>query len=581
MVLAASGTSNLLVVDLLIILASAGVVAVAMRRFKLPTVPAYLIAGFSLGPGGLGLINDTEEVRAIGDLAIALLMFGIGMHLDWRSLKRRWKIMVGAGAASVITCTLVLAVALLAVGVAPPVALALGMALSLSSTAVVARLLYALREHTRVKGQLALGVLIVQDIAVFAMLLALPSLALWNGTLATIDTASGASLASVAQQIGLGTLALAGLIFVGRFILPRMLDEASRMGSDEVMIVIATAFAIGAAALGAASGIGPELGAFLAGILLGRTIFKHHISGHVGTLRDLFIAVFFTTFGMYLESSVLLDQAHIIIGATIALILLKTIAISFGCWVIGATPRLALGCGFLLAQAGEFSLIIVLAASSTMLGLIDPIMLQRTTAVVALSIALMPLLARASSLAMYYLHVDFSPPWIRSFSLQTQTTTPETDTPPTIDIVAGYGVVGRAASMALRSHDSDIRVIDMNPVTVRTGREEGQRFIYGDMGSADVLEQAGIADARLLILTAPDLDAMERACLNAKRMNPNVRIIARAAFESQCDRLHSVGADEVIVEEITLAVALEHAVMNVLGSHTADEIIPPTVRDTA
>jgi CPA2 family monovalent cation:H+ antiporter-2 len=578
MVLAAAQPTNVLIIDLLVILASAGVVAIAMRRFRLPTVPAYLLAGLVLGPGGLELIDNSDEVRSIGDLAIALLMFGVGMHLDWRSLKRRWQVMAGAGAASVVASTGVLVLALLALGINPPVAIALAMALSLSSTAVVARLLYAQREHTRAKGQLALGVLIVQDIAVFAMLLALPSLALWNGSLATLDTAGGATAALVAKEIAVGTAALIGLVVVGRFVLPRLLDEASRTSSDEVMIVIATAFAIGAAALGAISGIGPELGAFLAGILLGQTTFKHHISGHVGTLRDLFIAVFFTTFGMYLDADVLFSQAHIIIGATIGLIVIKSAAIAFGCWVVGAPPRLAVGCGFLLAQAGEFSLVIVLAASSTAIGLIDTLMLQQTTAVVAISIAIMPLLARASSVAMYRITSTISLPWVRSSSLHEQAE--QSTEPRTIDIVAGYGVVGRAAAQALATHQSDIRVIDMNPITVRTGREDGSRFIYGDMGSMEVLEEAGITDARLLILTAPDLDAMERSCRSAKRMNPDVRIIARAAFEGQCERLHSAGADEVIVEEVTLAVALEHAVMNVLSASVQPESLQD-IRDTA
>jgi len=546
------------VAGLVAILVTAALVALVMQRLRLQTIPAYLISGALLGLTGLA--GQAASVQDIADLAIVLLLFGIGMHLDAGSLKVGLRQTLSASTLAVAVS--VVALWPLAWVVTPGwhAALALAMALSLSSTAVVLRLLTDWRELHRMHGRISLAVLVVQDIVVIPMLLAVPLLAEAAGTRTPpqTDTGDGGNML-------LGTLlsvgAILGIVIVGKVVLPRLLRLAStaRSGGAEVMMILAVAYALGAAALTQVLGLSPALGAFLAGFLLGQTDFKYHLSGQVGVIRDLFMAVFFTAVGAKLD----LGQADAsflltVLAGFAVVVAVKAVAIGLACWSSGLNARLSTHVGMGLSPAGEFGIVILGVAAGTENALISPEVFSQGIAIIFLSMLVNPLLLSAGRAMGERASALPSAPWIpRGASLSDA----ESDgNHRSAVIVAGFGVVGRAVVDRLTKLGVPASVVEMNTRTVSTQRKGGRKILFGDVADPEVLESAGVRDASALVLTIPDETAVLRACRNAKRLNPGIFIVARTTYLSRGMRAASEGADRTVIEEIVTAEAMEHLV---------------------
>ncbi len=317
----ASDTDWAIITDLVVILVSAAVVAVVMQPMRMAAIPAYLIAGAVVGPRSLGLVPSPEGLGAISHLEIILLLFGIGLELHLSVLRHRLARMILAGFGS---CLLSVAIGwpiAIWFGLAPPAALAVAMALALSSTALVMRIITERRELRRMRGRLALSILVIQDMIVLGMLAAIPALAAWAGSDMKLvaDTndrlaADGGALKFVVAAI-LRVGGAAVLIVLGRAILPRVLRESSKGRSLEVMTLVGVAAALLAAVIAQSIGFSLEMGAFLAGFMLAGTPFRHQLSGQIGPLRDIFIAVFFTTLGMKLDPSILAELWWVVLAA--------------------------------------------------------------------------------------------------------------------------------------------------------------------------------------------------------------------------------------------------------------------------
>ncbi|MCH9002451.1 MAG: cation:proton antiporter, partial [Planctomycetes bacterium] len=308
MLAAASDADWAIITDLVVILVSAALVAVVMQPMRLAAIPAYLIAGAFIGPRALGLVPSPEGLGAISHLAIILLLFGIGLELHLSVLKHRLARMIVAGFGSCLLSILVGWPIAIWFGLAPPAALAVSMALALSSTALVMRIIADRRELRRMRGRLALSILVIQDMIVLGMLAAIPALAAWAGSsdvkLAADPDVRSAADGGTLQFVIEAILRVGGvvvLIVLGRVILPRVLRESFKGRSLEVMTLAGVAAALLAAVVAQGIGFSLEMGAFLAGFMLAGTPFRHQLSGQIGPLRDIFIAVFFTTLGMKLD----------------------------------------------------------------------------------------------------------------------------------------------------------------------------------------------------------------------------------------------------------------------------------------
>ncbi len=557
--LAATGGGGDVLVSALIILATAGLVAVGMRRLRLEVVPAYLIAGALIGPHALQLVASADSVNAISHTAMILLMFGIGLHLDLGMLRSGVGVMVLAGACSCVAITAVGWPIALAFGLPAPTALAVAMALSMSSTAVVLRILMERREIRRPAGRMAFFILIVQDIVAIAMLVAISGLAQWagvNGEAAVSQERTwGEFIADAALKIGI----VAGIIVVGRLLLPPLLREAAKGKSAEVMMVLSTAAALGAAIATQSVGFSAELGAFLAGLLLSATPFRHQLSGQIGPVRDLFIAVFFTAVGMQLNPSTLVSSWWIIALALVVMLVIKAGLIGLTCWSVGAAPTTSVAVGLSLAQAGEFSLVVLASASHQKV--INDGQLSAVTAVVAISLIITPSLFRLSSRLRPWALRLRPAPWISSgqvANLMDETPNEEESAPESAlrlrhVVLAGYGVVGRAVAEKLDTLGVPYTIVEFNPNTVKLQTGLGRSVVFGDVTNEAVLESAGVGYADAVILTIPDEEAVLRSCQLVRSMNPSAFIAARTNYLSKGMLATSLGADHVTVEELATA----------------------------
>jgi CPA2 family monovalent cation:H+ antiporter-2 len=571
--LAAGDGPSALVVDLVIILAAAGIVSVVAGWLRLATVPAYLITGALIGPDLLGLVSDKGEVNDLGSLAIVLLMFGIGLHMDMTVLAGKLWRMIGLSTSAIVLTTLPLWPFVMALGAPAPSALAIAMSLSLSSTALVLRVLQQRRQMQRMSGRLSLAILIVQDLAVIGILIALPGIARWAGTgvVADLPEESRAGEALVGALRALG--GIAGIFIVGRYVLPAVLRMASRGSSGETLMVLSVAFAIGSAAITAWLGLSPELGAFLGGFLLSSTPFRHHLSGQIGTVRDLFIAVFFTILGMALDPHVLIADWEIILLGTVVVMAVKGGVIAGACVLFGTTFGVGLQVGIGLCQVGEFALVILSVADEPELGLVTEEQMAMLVAIIVLSLLVTPQLMSLGERLSHPTPLARTAPWVATDALidadQREVAHAESVNDRPHVIVAGFGVVGRAVADRMGHTDATVTIIEMNVETVRRQRSMGKSIVYGDTSDAEVLENAGIHHADVLAITFPDQESTLRACRVAKGLNPNVFIIARTNFLSRAMVAMNLGANEAVVEEMATAEAMDRVVERVIGAREA------------
>ncbi len=561
------------VIDVLAILGTAAAVAIVLQRARLALIPAYLIAGALAGPNAIRLVRSPESLASISSLAIILLMFGIGLHLHLSALGRSMARMLLIGTFSTAASVLSLWPLALSFGVGAPAALALCMALSCSSTALVLRLIAERGELKHNSGRLALAILVVQDMLVIPMLAAMPLLARWAGAADAIGAHDPHAPASepwtrFASDAATRVAGIAALIIFGRLFLPRLLREAARERTGEVMVIVSVATAIGAGVATQAMGFSPELGAFLAGFLLAATPFRHQISGQIAPLRDLFMAVFFTTLGMQLDPHTLAEYWWVVMIGGAVMTAVKALAIGGVAWGFGATPAVSVAVGFALAQGGEFGLVLMRVAEID--GVVDHVTVVNGAAIIVVSLILTPGLVNIGRTWSGRWHTARCAPWIVSgLGEGPDINARPMQTGQRRAIVGGYGQVGRTVVAALLERGVRCSIVEINSECVRDRRmeETGEhRFIFGDVSNPEVLETAGIHESDALVLTMPDEQSALRACAIARRLKPNIFITARITFASQSRMARELGADVVIVEEAETARGMKEAVLARLES---------------
>ena len=566
--LAASGDTALMS-SLFVVLALAGLTALVMGRAGIAAIPAFIVAGAVAGPPALGLVPAADQLGGISDHAIVLLLFGIGLHIEPGELGKGSLRLIVTGAAAVLGCIALLFPAAMLFGLAWAPAIAVAMALAVSSTAVVLRRLMQRRELRHPAGRLALAILIVQDLAVPVLLIAIGALGKLSTGGDTQPDPLRVALVAVASIAG-----VAGLLVVSRLLLPKLLRQASIVGSDEVMLALGVAIAIGAALATNTLGFSYELGAFLSGLILGATPFRHQIGALIGPARDFFLAVFFTTLGMAVDLAPLAELwPAVLIGGT-AMIVIKAGAIGAASWATWGTGLVAATVGLTLAQAGEFSLILLDASSEA--GLINEGTQTAAVAIVVVSLILTPV-PIALGRWMNPLLSKIPQPFWRADDAEEGDSGHHghDDSPDTVRvIIGGFGPIGRAAAEHLDKAGIHTTIIELNEKTVRTNKALGRRMVYGDLSKSEVLESAGVRSAQALILTSPDENANMRACQVGRTMNAGMCIVTRMNHLGNGLRAKSLGADAIVVEEVAAAQAMERIIAERFGVQTDEQPRP-------
>ncbi len=532
--------------DLNVLMTFAGGLAGALalgylaHRLRLSPIVGYLLAGVAVGPFTPGYVADRRVAEQFAEIGVILLLFGIGLRLHLRELAAVWRVAVPGALVQSTLSTLALAGALRLLGWDWTAGILLGMAISVASTVVMALVLGERHDLHATIGHIAIGWTVMEDLLTVVLLLLLPIVFASAGPAASL----GPALAWAAAKI----VALVGLVAVlGRFVIPRALDRIERTRSRELftlaVLVLAVGIAVGAAEV---FGVSVALGAFLAGLAVGRSEFAARAAGDAVPMRDAFAVLFFVATGMLFDPRSLVRSALVITVVLAVVVIVKPLAAALTVRALGTPWATAVPVGAAFAQVGEFSFI--LGTTARGLGLIDDAGWSALVAASLVSIALNPSLYR----------------WARRVSSAAAVPpAPREGAPLAIDprsaILVGYGPVGRIVHRLLQERGFLITVVDLNLATVRRLRAENVPALHGDVLRTGTLDEAGLAKAGSLILSADVEDAAE-VVRQARLANPGLHILVRCSHLRDAAGLRRAGADVVAAGEAEVGVALAEAV---------------------
>ena len=514
--------------DFVLLLAFAVGIVALFRSLRLNPVLGYFVAGALIGPDGFRLMQNPEATQKIGEFGIIFLLFMIGLDLSWDRLKAMRGQVLGVGSAQIIlTAGAFFGIAQL-LGYPLSTSIIIGGALALSSTALVLQVLEQRGELAGQTGRLSLAILILQDIAVLPMLVLLPILASGEGSMATALGIAGVRAAA----------ALLVITIIGRLLLRPLFSMIARLDIHELFVATTLLVVFGISWLTEMAGLSGALGAFLAGLLLAETKFRHQIEADVKPYKSLLMGLFFMTVGMKIDLQFILGhtmQVMLIAGGIIAV----KATVLFGVLrAAGYAKRTTAHTALLLAQGGEFAFILFGLAGQY--DVMDGMLVQTLLLSVTLSMAATPLLDTAGAVLerRWWYRVRTTPDL-----LNTETRDLEGHI-----VIAGYGRMGQLIGSYLAHEKIPFVALDTNPREVSAGRKRHQPVYYGDAGRPDVLEAIGVERAHALVITLHDpakADALTKAMRAA---HPNMPIFVRARDKAHAYALEILGANLAVPE---------------------------------
>ncbi|MGM0481600.1 MAG: cation:proton antiporter [Pseudomonadota bacterium] len=536
--------------NLLLLLGVAVVLVWAFRRIKLPAILAYLCAGIIAGPHVMGWIADPDEYHLIAELGIVLLLFSLGLEFSLPKMiaMRRW--VFGLGAAQVLGSLLVfLVVSFLVLG-NWAAALAVAGALALSSTAVVIKQLTESSQTATRRGQMTVAVLLFQDIAVVPLLIIIPLLA-GNG--------DGNIAYSLLMALVKGAAVIAVLMAVGKWVLPYVFGEIAKQRTDELFVLATLLVALVAGGLTHMFGLSMALGAFLAGMMLGESKYKHQLEADIRPFRDILMGLFFTTVGMQLALNIFVQSLHWVVLIVVAMAATKLMIIRYVAKLMKERDRDAWGSSISLFQMGEFGFVIVSLAGTY--NLLSAEVASVLVGVGVLSMAITPLvIEKLQPLVSFMVKEPDSSSDIEQH-LQQQGSSEE-DSPV---LICGFGRVGQTISRFLDVEGIRHRAVDNDPLRVQEAAAGGAPVFFGDSAKRDILRAVGAARASLIIISfADDLRAAE-VLRQIREMNPDVYVIVRSRDDLNLDVLHNAGASQVVPDTLEASLMLISHVMSRSG----------------
>lgn len=503
-----------------------------------------------VGPHALGLIQDHDQVEILAELGVVLLLFGIGLELSLDRVRRLWRlILLGGGVQVAATILVVMGVGVL-LGRDPRSAILLGFIIAISSTAIVLRDLSTRGELDTPHGRLALGILVFQDLCVVPMVLVVPILG---------DTGGGTA---VWGPLLTATAVVAGVLVATRFIVPRFLDAIARTRQRDLFVLSVFLVCLGTAWAVSSTGVSLALGAFLAGLVVSGSRYREQAVSDLVPVRDVLTSVFFVSIGMLLDLSDVFDELVPILGLFAAIVVGKFIVIFLTGSVLRLPLRVRVMTAASLSQVGEFSFVLLIAASGT--GLLEEPFQSNLTVAIILSMLATPFgLALGPHLASGLGKLG---PLTRLLEVRTTAEHHEADPPGDHVIIAGYGLTGQTLARALANNRTRYIIADLNTETVRDATQQGEPAYFGDVTSPEVLAHLGVADATELIVAINDPDATVRAVRTARHAAPNLRIIVRTTYKDDVKRLEAAGATKVFAAETAVASVIIDRVIRDLNS---------------
>ena len=531
---------NLAYLTDIIILLAAAVIAVPISRFAgLGTVPGFLLAGVAVGPSALGLIDNRVEIAHLAELGVVMLLFVIGIELKPSRLWLMRRMVFGLGILQmVVTGALIIAAAYFVFGVELRSAILIGPVLALSSTAFVLQLLSEQKMLASDYGRTSVAVLLFQDLAVVPLL-----------ALASLLTAAGFT---VGEDIGLALLEaliiLALIILGGRYFLQPILHRVARLGSPEIFTACAMLLVLGTAVLMAQIGLSMAMGAFVAGLLVADSEFRHQIVAEIRPFRGLLLGLFFMSMGMSLELAQFFAEPLVFVGLVLMLMLIKAAVLWPLVMLFGHKGGIALAIALLLAQSGEFALVIFAVAFDG--ALLEEGFFQQLLLVVVLSmLATPPLAGLGYRLAASRRGVPVGEAVAKE------------DVASTPIVIVGFGRVGRRVAQIFEMRDVPYVAVDIDASLVKRERSAGRTVFYGDARQPDVLKSLGVGEAGLIIVTVNDFQATDQVVSSLHRTLPKLNILARGHNQEHCQSLRAHGAWLAVSENLEASIVLAQAAL--------------------
>ena len=527
--------------DVLILLLAAMLLGALCERLKQSAILGYLLAGTLLGPNALDLMPSHRAVATIAELGVALLLFTIGLEFSWRRLRTIGPIALGGGTVQVLLTGGLTAGICLALGLGGRPALAVGAMVALSSTACVLRLLVNRAEIDGIHGRHALGILLLQDIAVVPLVLVVTALG-GEGSVSAIQIGW-----ELGRAAGVAALLVAGLFVVLNYLVPLLLGARAAAKNRDLPILLAIVTAVGAAWASHKLGLSPALGAFIAGLLLAESPFATQIRADVASVRTLFVTLFFSSIGMLSNPAWVLEHWALVAAVVAAIVFGKTIVIFGVSRLFNSSPGHAIATGICLAQVGEFSFVLAEVARHGQL--IDTGLFELIVAATIGTLFLTPyLVAMAPHLAKFVGRLSVQEARLLR-PLDEASLQPDTELNGHI-VIVGFGPAGqRIAETLMRRHKSLLVVVELSTKSADIARTYGLRTYIGDATRAEVLEHLRIGAARAVAVTLPDPAAARHVIEQVHSLNPETPIVARARYHVYRWELMLAGAPVVVDEE--------------------------------
>jgi CPA2 family monovalent cation:H+ antiporter-2 len=530
--------------DILILLSTALVFGVVCERLRQNAILGYLAAGALLGPNALQFISNASEVSALAELGVALLLFTIGLEFSWPRLRRLGAVALGGGTVQVVVTVVLGAMTALVFGMSTRTALAIGAIVALSSTACVLRLLMSRAELESSHGRHALGILLMQDIAVVPLVLLVTVLG-GEGSLQQVGM-------DVVKTLGWACVLVVVLYLLLNRVVPRVLHLESLYRNRDLPILLAIVTGLGSAWGSHKLGLSPALGAFVAGMLVAESPFATQIRSDVASIRTLLVTLFFSAIGMLGDPAWFVQHLPAVLALVLAVVAGKAVII----WVILRLFRLthsnALAAGICLGQIGEFSFVLAAVGRGTVIS--DDLFALVISATITTLFLTPYLVAMAPRLSVAIVGL------LRRIKLIAPGPLREAaELRPTRDhliIIIGFGPAGQAVGEAIERLADRVTVIDLNPSMIERAHQLEFVGHVGDAMHADVLEHVGIASATAAVVTIPDPAAARTIVELIRSSAPEVHIIARARYHRYSADLQAGGAHDVIDEELSVGARL-------------------------
>ncbi len=534
--------------EILAILTSAVFVVWLFRRLKLPAILAYLVAGMLVGEHGFNVTQDQVDYDHFAELGIVFLLFTLGLEFSLPRLMAMRHLVLAVGSLQVGISLLVFMIASMFFGLSFESAFVVGGILALSSTAIVIKQLSETGAMKRKSGQLSVAILLFQDVAVVPLLIIIPMLAVDSDT---------SMMWALSLAILKGVVVVTLLLFIGKWLLPKVFNIIAQVRTDELFVLTTLLVTLLASALTQWFGLSMALGAFLAGMMLSESEYKHQLEADIRPYRDILLGLFFITVGMKLDVALLLSSPFSLFALMISFMAVKVLVIKILATRAGESSKDAWASGLMLAQMGEFGFVLIALANQVQLLPSD--------------VSSMLLGAGVISMAITPYMIDHARSWSIFFTQEKSVEThdleqlPENKNLKDHVIICGFGRIGQTVSRFLKQDSIDFVAIDIDPLRTRTAREAGENVLFGSSRQTELLNAAHLKEAKLVVIAFGEDKQSLEVIQKVRSLSADVPILVRTRNDDHLDILHEAGANEVVPESLEGSLMLVSQVLSLTG----------------